>query len=81
MGKPSFVLIHLIQPYDAFYMVGVGEHVYGLNFFGAIAALCEKIITKSKYPGVSIKLILFSFQRIGTTEVLIEYPLSISILS
>lgn len=43
MGKPSFVLIHLIQPYDAFYMVGVGEHVYGLNFFGAIAALCKKI--------------------------------------
>ena len=43
MGKPSFVLIHLIQPYDAFYMVGVGEHVYGLNLFGAIAALCEKI--------------------------------------
>ena len=24
-------------------MVGVGEHVYGLNLFGAIAALCEKI--------------------------------------
>ena len=28
MGKPSFVLIHLIQPYDAFYMIGVGAVSY-----------------------------------------------------
>ena len=30
---------------------------------------------------ISMKLILFSFQSIGTTDVLMEYPLSTSILS
>ena len=36
---------------------------------------------KSKYPGVSIKFILLPFHSIGTTDVLMEYPFSTSILS